>query len=208
MAGIYGELSKTGWKLVNGSWVNPKEGYKMNISKTGMKKTEYSILKACMSKDKTRQQLQVLNFTKDYVESTDGRILVRLAIENDIEPGAYRVISENKLGKYLVELVLEKTDIVFPNTGNVIPKENGEYMLLGIEDNCLGVSGAMIKAFQYSENAISYENMEKLCLLNSVWNMYKYGKEKPSLFTSENGKYLAVIMPFCVNDIKIEKSKA
>lgn len=205
--GIYKDLQNAGYKLVNNKLVNPKEGYKMNISKTGMKRTEWAILKAVMSKDKTREQLQVINFTKEYVESTNGKMLVRLAIENNIEPGAYRVISENKLGKYLVELVLEKTDIAFPNTSNVIPKENDEYMMLGIDSNCLGVSKAIIDAFQYSGNAINYELIEKLRLLTNTWNMFKYGKEKPSLFTAENGRYIAVIMPFCINEIRIQKTK-
>ena len=177
----------------------------MTITKVLMPNYNYKALKAVMTKDKHREQLQVINFQKEFVESTDGKMLIRIKIETGIECGAYRVIKETKLGKYHIELVLEKTDILFSDTQRVIPIENDEYLALDIDSNCLGVSQAIINIFQYSETAFNHEMIDKLSILNSQWNVYKYGKEKPCLFTSEKGKYIAVIMPFCIKELRVNK---
>jgi len=168
----------------------------MNIIKQVIKAEVLKALKACLSKDITSAVLNYIHVGPDYIESTDGKILMRWNCTREELPaeGVYKIIAESKLGKYAgVEVTLEKMEFEFPKTDQVIPKK--KYESIGVKlDDALSFTSAIIGVYEHTGNAVSYELIEKLARGADYWNVYANGKEKPVTFKA--GDFMAIVMPY------------
>ncbi len=157
---------------------------------------EAKVIDNIRSKDDTRLTLQYLHITKDFIEVTDGRALIRIKKNHALEVGVYEIKAQTKVNKVDCELILEKTDVSYPNTDKVFPnydKEQLTNIYLNKKDQ-QSMTKAIIKLFQLTENAYNIELLSALYPLKLTWTAFKVDKDKPIYMESENYKYL--LMPF------------
>jgi hypothetical protein len=166
----------------------------------------YKALKECSSKDKTRLVIGGYHITDKYIETTDGKMLLRVnrelvSIPDGTKAGAYNEIGTGKVTKGFVEIALEEMDVEYPDTKQVIPEtspvsEQISVPIATVKEDELSLSSAMIKVYRHTGNAYAFHFFERLAVLNETWLINKAEQDKAIKATACNEYYVAVILPF------------
>jgi hypothetical protein len=150
----------------------------------------YKALKECSSKDKTRLVIGGYHITDKYIETTDGKMLLRVnrelvSIPDGTKAGAYNEIGTGKVTKGFVEIALEEMDV-----------EQISVPIATVKEDELSLSSAMIKVYRHTGNAYAFHFFERLAVLNETWLINKAEQDKAIKATACNEYYVAVILPF------------
>ena len=177
-----------------------------------MQEKIFKTLNACRANDKDgREVLQALHITKNHIEATDGRMLVRATRENagipeSAKPGVYKIIAAGKkdIGGF-IEAALELLDMEYPNTDAVMPgrgKQADQFNIIirGSKADILSISSAILMLYKKTGNGYAGHLLDRLAGLGESWTTGAPGENKPIRLDCEalGEKLTAVIMPFQV----------
>ena len=163
-----------------------------------------------------REALEGVNIRGNKIEATDGHALLIIDTGAAIgaPDGVYRIIATNKIpsASGVVEIVLDKMDVVFPDTERVIPAPGraDESRLINITIDRkapANISACVINLFKLSGGAYSAHLIERLAPVGAVWTASKpAGANAPVRLDCDIGGrgYIAAIMPF--NLVEVPKA--
>ena len=167
----------------------------MQTQKLMLTKNKLELLKSCLcNKKDLRDALMNLNIRADgSLESTNGKMLVRVSNDPTIPAGVYKILAVEKIFYACREITLELQDCQYPATDQVIPKETNETLSLFIQagaTHCVNV----VKLFQFTQNVYSEKYLDNLGLMETNWTFHKAQPDNGILATTTDG-IKAVIMP-------------
>ena len=174
------------------------------------KTEDLKALIAFTSTDNTREVLQALHVTPEYIESTDGRALLRIgrtAMNTDAPQGLYKVSAIAKFGAGLSQVILDAYDGEYPNTDRVIPAASAhaadavDITLAATKKQDplqLTITRAVIELYKHTGNAYGMEILKRLSGIDGTWRASKAAAGAPIRMDLISGtvKYIAVILPF------------
>jgi hypothetical protein len=178
-----------------------------------LKQIHYKALDNCRSKDDNRAALQDIHLTEKYIETTDGKILLRIprefiGVPNDpaAAAGVYKVIGTEKQGAGMVLMILElMPDAQYPNTDQILPAivSYPKPIVINLttdKKDPIMLSKALLTIYCITHNAVVMPLLEKLSVLDQCFEVRQCAEDKPVILTSEpdkDGLYItALICPF------------
>jgi len=168
-------------------------------------KENWKALKAYKGLEKENFILSCVHITKDHIEVTNGRTLLRISSGKtgiNVPEGVYKAIAENKHNKIFVEVVLEKIDGEYPRTDiffNDLSKLSKKHC--GQVTDEVSISRLMLNLFEYTGNAFSYKYLKDLSGLSVQWEMHKGKKNNPCMLSAKDYNFLC--MPFVYDPITV-----
>lgn len=163
------------------------------MQKIQMEPTKWKLLVGFLSTDKTRYALRCVHVTKEFIEATDGKGMVRITQDFTFE-GTFEILKVEKTNKCAWTIILgEAHDLVYPNTNQVVPKPSKEMIQIPITDDTI-LAGVIIELFKFTGNGYSDILLEKLRVAENVWTAHKPKENAPLLLTHPG--IMAILMPF------------
>lgn len=172
----------------------------------------WKALDKCRSTDEAREAIRTIHVTKDHIETTDGRMLLRAYLADNgaisaSPAGVYNVISSAKFGGGLVQVILEKTEYDYPNTDRVIPAAGNSSEAITVELKeersapGYNLSRALAKIFRHTGAALNYEFLKRLAPMAEAWTVSNKSADVVRLdIERASFRFTAVIMPIKLED--------
>ena len=157
-------------------------------------------IKKCRANEKDgREVLTCINITENELVATDGICLLMVSrdiLNFEIEPGVYKTISINKDKKNDV-YILEKSDLEFPNYGQIIPQDGKpeDFFEVRIFDNSEVLSRAMLTLYKKTDNLFDYSLLSNVSSLKETWTCTSFKKDNVTKLVSESKEITFLIMP-------------
>lgn len=171
-----------------------------------IRKEEWKALNNCRANRDGNQVLTMLHVTKNYVETTNGSILLRVERENyisfpsDAPVGVYSVISVTP-GMFCDLIAEHMPEMQYPDTNRVIPslEVTPGTLMLNLEsdkkDRDIILTRAVLYLYSLTNTAYSIGLLLHLIPLNERWDVCKTTPDGAIALTVKN-KYTAVVLPF------------
>jgi DNA polymerase III sliding clamp (beta) subunit (PCNA family) len=154
----------------------------------------YWVNKARTDNTDTRYALKYIKVDNDQAIATDGHRMHIYKLDTVIPDGHYEVVTCNKK-----EITLLRTDdeITFPDYKRVIPESgNGKVVHInGYPDKIAQSYTTLVRAME--KNTVNYQYYTDIASAGIEWKaeIQNTTGYEPIKLTSENGDYLAVVMP-------------
>jgi len=143
----------------------------------------WKVFKKFILKDKCRVVLNGVWFENGWLMASDGSTAIKTNEYKCSESlnGSYQIKGEKKLDKNTQSIIVESTELVFPDINKIIDGlKSLHYFTYPIESRTT-VSAAMIKIYSLSKIAINYKFIERLLPLCEKWKILT-GEKEPVYF--------------------------
>jgi len=110
----------------------------------------------------TQKELVNINRTGNFLQSTDGARAIKIkfdGLSDTLPEGSYKVLSTTKYLKHLTELILEPSQLSFPDLKSVWISDERVllYSILSLADDPFKISRELVKIYEKTGRIINYK---------------------------------------------------